>query len=685
MTEATAAPTADNPFSSPSPLPFEAPAFDRIEEGHYRPAFEAGMAQHRDEVRRIAGAAEAPTFANTVEAMERAGQVLERTARVFFNLTGSTTTDGLQQIQAEFAPKLAAHSDSVWLDPALFARVEAVFDARADLDPEERRLTERYHLSFVRHGARLDDAQKQRVREINERCSELTTRFQECLLKETQALAVLVDSEAELAGLSAGDVSAAADAATAAGHDGKHLLTIELPTSQGILSSLACRETRQRVYEAATARCARGNEHDTRQIARELCALRAERAALLGYDTHAHYVLADETAGTPDAVRAMMASMTGAIVAKAQAEADELQRHLDEHLPGTELQPWDWAWAAERVRQDKYDLDEAEVKQYFEFERVLVDGLFFMAARLYGVTMHERRDLPVYHDDVRVFEVRDENGAAIALFYADYFARASKRGGAWMSSFVDQSELHDQRPVVVNVMNIKKPSDGPTLLSFDEVTTMFHEFGHGVHGMLSRVRFPMLSGTSVPRDFVEFPSQFHEDFAFEPEVLARCARHHATGAPMPDALVEATRRARKFGQGFAALEYIAAAWLDLAWHSRGPGEAVDDVDAFEQRALAAAGVHDARVPPRYKTPYFAHIWAGGYSSGYYAYLWSEALAADAFAACAADGGMTRENGRRFQEAVLRRGFTQEPMEQFRAFRGRELDTGAVLRRRGLTD
>ena len=684
MTDATAPVTADNPFSSPSSLPFEAPAFDRIEESHYRPAFDAGMTQHREEIRRIADSAEAPTFANTIEAMERVGQVLERTARVFFNLTGSTTTDGLQQIQAEIAPKLAAHSDSIWLDPALFARVEAVFATRDVLAPEERRLTERYHLSFVRHGARLDDAQKQRVRQVNERCSELTTRFQECLLKETQALAVLVESEAELAGLGAGDVSAAADAAAAAGHEGKHLLTIELPTSQGILSSLDDRETRRRVFEAATSRCSRGNEHDTGEIARELCALRAERAALLGYETHAHYVLADETAGTPDAVRDMMGSMTAAIVEKAQAEADELQRYLDEHLPGTKLEPWDWAWAAERVRQAKYDLDEGEVKQYFEFERVLQDGLFLMAERLYGVTMHERRDLPVYHDDVRVFEVRDEGGAPIALFYADYFARPSKRGGAWMSSFVDQSQLHDQRPVVVNVMNIKKPSDGPTLLSFDEVTTMFHEFGHGVHGMLSQVRFPMLSGTSVPRDFVEFPSQFHEDFAFEPEVLARCAKHHATGASMPDALVEATRRARKFGQGFAALEYIAAAWLDLAWHSRAPGAGVDDVDAFERSALQAAGVYDPRVPPRYKTTYFAHIWAGGYSSGYYAYLWSEALAADAFAACAADGGMTRENGRRFCEAVLQRGFTQEPMEQFRAFRGRELDTQAVLERRGLT-
>ena len=683
MTDATAAWTSDNPFSSPSPLAYGAPAFDRIREEHFLPAFIAGMEQHLREVHAIRDDPAAATFENTVEAMERVGQVLQRTRRVFFNLTGSTTTDGLQKVQAEIAPKLAAHSDAIWLDGALFDRVQQVFDARDRLQPEERRLTERYHLSFVRHGARLDDGQQRRIREINERCSELTTRFQECLLEETRALGVVVDDRAALAGLSEGDVSAAADAAAAAGHDGKYLLTIELPTSQGVLSSLADRDTRRRVFEAAVSRCDRGNDHDTKALAIELSALRAERAALLGYETHGHYVLADETAGSPDAVREMMESMTGAIVAKAEAEADELQRHLDEHLPGAALEPWDWAWAAEQVRRARYDLDEGEVKQYFEFERVLVDGMFFMAEQLYGVTMRERSDLPAYHEDVRVFEMFDESGNSVALFYADYYARPSKRGGAWMSSFVDQSTLHGHKPVVVNVMNIKKPSQGPTLLSFDEVTTMFHEFGHGVHGMFSQVRFPMLSGTSVPRDYVEFPSQFHEDFAFEPAVLDRCAKHCETGAAIHVELLQKVKRARTFGQGFAALEYIAAAWLDLAWHSLPNGASVDDVAAFEQRALRDAGVALPLVPPRYKTTYFAHIWPGGYAAGYYAYLWSEALAADGFAACMADGGMTRQNGQRFRDAVLSRGLTQEPMEQFRAFRGQALDTQAVLERRGL--
>ncbi|MEC9046728.1 MAG: M3 family metallopeptidase, partial [Planctomycetota bacterium] len=421
MTDEKADWAADNPFASPSPLPYQAPPFDRIREEHFLPAFKAGMAQHLDEVRAIRDGDAPATFENTIEAMERVGLVLERTSRVFFNLTGSTTTDALQAIQAEVAPKLAAHQDAILLDDALFARVQQVYDARDALPPEERRLTERYHLKFVRHGALLDAPRQRRVREINERCSMLTTRFEECLLKETQALAVVVDDRAALAGLSDGDVSAAADAAAAAGHEGKYLLTIELPTSQGILSSLDDRDTRRRVFEAAVARCDRDNEHDTKAIARELAALRAEHAALLGYETHGHYVLADETAGTPGAVRAMLDSMTGAVVAKVAAEADDLQQHLDLHLPGAALEPWDWAWTAEQLRRARYDLDEGEVKQFFEFERVLVDGVFFMAEQLYGVTMRERDDIPVYHEDVRVFEMFEESGETVGLFYADYY------------------------------------------------------------------------------------------------------------------------------------------------------------------------------------------------------------------------------------------------------------------------
>jgi peptidyl-dipeptidase Dcp len=683
MSNATAATLADNPFSSPSTLPLQAPAFDRIREEHYVPAFEVGMEQHLAEVLAIAAQTEAPTFANTLEALERVGELLDRVAHVFFNLTGSNVTDGLQKIQAEISPKLAAHRDAIWLNRELFARVQAVHADRFALSPEQQQLTERYHVAFVRAGALLDDAKQQRIRKLNEQASQLTPKFQERLLADTKALAVLVETKAELAGLSDGDISAAADAANEAGHAGKFLITLQLPSSQGILSSLNHRETRKRVFEASIGRCNQDNDNDTKALILELCAIRCERAQLLGYETHAHYVLDDETAGTPDAVRAMMGSMTGAIVEKAKQEAHELQQHLDKTAAGAKLEAWDWAWAAEQVRKDRYDLDEATVKPFFEFERVLTDGLFFMANQLYGITMKERTDLPVYHETVRTFDVFDENGEQVALFYADYYARPSKRGGAWMSSFADQSELLQTKPVVVNVMNIKKPSEGPTLLSFDEVTTMFHEFGHGVHGMLSKVHYPMLAGTSVPRDFVEFPSQFHEDFAFEPAVLARCAKHYQTGEVMPAELTDKIQRARKFGQGFASLEYIAAAWLDLAWHSLPQGTEVRDVEAFEQAALAAADVALPLAPPRYRSTYFAHIWAGGYSAGYYAYLWSEALAADGFAGCMENGGMTRENGQRFRDTVLSRGLTQQPMNMFEAFRGRALDTQAVLKRRGL--
>ena len=683
MSNATAELKSDNPFSSPSTLPLQAPAFDQVREEHYVPAFEVGMEQNLAEIEAIASQSEAPTFANTIEAMEKTGAVLERVAYVFFNLTGSTVTDGLQKIQAEIAPKLAAHRDAIWLNRELFARVQAVHADRYGLDPEQQQLTERYHVSFVRAGALLDNDKQQRIRELNEQASKLTPKFQERLLADTKALAVVVETKAELDGLSDSDISAAADAAKEAGHDGKFLITLQLPTSQGILSSLNNRETRKRVFDASSARCSQGNDNDTKEIVLELCALRAERAELLGYETHAHYVLDDETSGTPAAVREMMGSMTGTIVEKTKAEAAELQSHLDKVAPGTKLEAWDWAWAAEGVRKARYDLDEAEVKQFFEFERVLHDGLFFMANQLYGITMKERTDLPVYHKTVRVFDVFDEGGEQIALFYADYYARPSKRGGAWMSSFVSQSELLGTKPVVVNVMNLKKPSEGPTLLSFDEVTTMFHEFGHGVHGMFSKVQYPMLAGTSVPRDFVEYPSQFHEDFAFDPKVLERCAKHFKTGAAMPTDLNDKIKRARKFGQGFSSLEYIAAAWLDLAWHSLPNGTKVTDVGAFEQQALEAAGVAYSLAPPRYRSTYFAHIWPGGYSSGYYAYLWSEALAADGFAYCMENGGMTRENGQRFRDTVLSRGLTQQPMDMFAAFRGRALDTQAVLQRRGL--
>lgn len=680
-----AASKADNPFFAPSPLAYQTPPFDRIRDEHFLPAFESGMQQHLAEVRRIADQEEPPTFANTIEALEQCGALLSRTSRVFFNLIGTDKNPARQEIQTKVAPLLAAHQDAIYLDAALFRRILAIHNGRADLaDDEQVRLVERYHTNFVRNGALLDESAQQRLRAINEQQSKLVTQFQDRLLADTNALAVLVDSRDALRGLDDSGISAAADAAKAAGHDGKFLLTLQLPSSQGVLSSLQDRTTRQRVFEASLQRCNRGNEHDTQDLVLQLAALRAERAHLLGFADHAAYVLADQMAGTPAAVNQMLASMAPAIVAKTNAEAAELQAWLDQAEPGTKLAPWDWAYVAEQVRKQRYAFDEAEVKQYFELESVLQNGLFFMAKQLYGITLRERKDLPVYHPDVRAFEVFDGDGSTIGLFYADYYARPSKRGGAWMSEFVDQSVLLEQKPVVVNVMNIGKPGQGqPTLVSFDEVTTLFHEFGHGVHGLFSKVRYPMISGTNVPRDFVEFPSQFHEDFAFDPAVLGRCAKHWQTGAPMPTGLIEKIRRARTFGQGFASLEYIAAALLDMAWHTLPAGTEVKDVAAFEREALQKAGVAHALVPPRYRTTYFSHVWPGGYSAGYYAYLWSEALAADAFAAVMERGGMTADNGRQFRDAVLSRGLTREPMAMFATFRGRPLDTGALLKRRGL--
>lgn len=681
-TEATVL-APDSPFFAPSPLPLEAPPFDRIRDEHFLPALRAGMQQHLAQVRAIAAQSAPATFGNTIEALERSGALLARVAKVFFNLTASHTNPALQKVQAEVAPLLAAHEDTIHLDADLFARIQAVHAARDRLpDAEQRRLVERYHAEFVRSGAQLDAARQQTLRAYNTELSQLTTKFQEQLLADTNASAVLVDDVAELAGL---DPSAISAAATAAGHPGQYRLGLELPTSQGVLASLQVRRTRERVFLASCARGSRGDAHDTRELVRRIARLRADRAALLGFPNHAAYVLSDQMAGSAEAVQEMLGSMTAAIVGKAQAEAAELQAHLDATPGAPRLAAWDWAFVAEQVGKARFDFDESSVRQFFELESVLQQGLFFVANELYGITLRERRDLPVYHPDVRVFDVLEASGAQLGLFYADFFARPSKRGGAWMDGLVDQSHLLGKQPVVLNVLNLQKPGPGqPVLLSFDEVKTLFHEFGHAVHGLFSDVHYPLLSGTSVPRDFVEFPSQFHEDFAFDPRVLQRYARHHATGEPLAPEVIERIRRARTFGQGFASLEYLAAAVLDMAWHTLPPGTDVADVDAFEAAALQRAGVASELVPPRYRSAYFAHIWPGGYSAGYYAYLWAEALAADGFAAVMERGGLRRENGQRFRETVLSRGFASEPMAMFRAFRGRELDTAALLQRRGLT-
>lgn len=677
----------ENPFFTASTLPLLAPQFDLIKDAHFLPAFERGMSEQGAEIRAIADNSEAPSFENTIVAMERSGAVLFRVSKVFFNLTESTTNDTIQAVQSDVAPKLAQHTDSIYLDAPLFARVQTIYENRETLglDAESQRLLDRYYSRFVRSGAQLGEEDKAKLRLLNEEQSTLTTRFQENLLKDTNGSAVLVDSPEELAGLSESAISAAAKAAEDLGHAGKYALTLQLPSSQGVMSSLENRNVRRRVFEASINRGNNDNDFDNKAIVSRLAQLRAERALLMGYNNHAAYVLADQMAGTPEAVDKMLGELAPQIRVNAELEAADMQDLIDQQGLDLQLEPWDWAYYAEKLRKARYDLDESEIRPYFELERVLTDGLFFAMKEIYGISFVERDDLPVYHSDVRVFEVRDEDGSMVGLLYADYFARTSKRGGAWMDSFVDQADILDTKAVVLNVLNIAKPEQGqPALLSYDEVSTLFHEFGHAAHGLFSKVKYPLLSGTNVPRDFVEFPSQFLEDFSLDEKVLANYAKHYETGEAMPSDLVQKIIAARSYGQGFASLEYIAAAMLDMRWHELALADAdQSDVIAYEQSALEADGVQYGLVPPRYRSTYFAHIWQGGYSAGYYAYLWSEVLAADAFQAFYENGGMTRENGQRFRDAVLSKGLTKEPMQLYIDFRGHEPGIEALLVRRGL--
>jgi peptidyl-dipeptidase Dcp len=677
-----------NPFAGPSMLPFGLPPFDRIRAEHFRPAFDAGMARHRAEVTAIATSPEPPSFENTVEALERAGDLLERVSAVFFNLTSSHTNDELNAIEAELAPRLAAHRDAVLLDPALFSRLDAVHAAREELGltGEERRLIERYHQDVVRAGAALTPAQRTRLKEINAELSALTTDFRVRLVADTNAAALHLLRREELDGLPGDAVAASREAATGRGLDG-YLITLVLPTGQPALASLHRRDVRERLYSASVTRGLRGNEHDTRAVLTRIAGLRAEAARLLGFTDHAAYVAADQTAGTSQAVSEMLAGLVGPAVANARAEAAELEALLVADGEQAPLQPWDWAFYAERVRQERYDVDAAALRPWFELDRVVRDGVLHAAHELYGLTFTRRTDLPVYHPDVQLFEVSDPGGAPLGLVLADWFARDSKRGGAWMNSFAEQSHLLGTRPVIVINLNVPRPPDGePALLTLDEVDTAFHEFGHVLHGLLSDVRYRRLSGTSVPRDFVEFPSQVNEMWARWPGVLARYARHHVTGEPLPAGMAERLIAAQTYGQGFATTEYLAAALLDLEWHRRTPDDgpvAPEDVEAFEAAALARHGAGFDLVPPRYRSTYFAHIFAGGYSAGYYGYLWSEVMDADTVEWFRAQGGLTREAGATFARELLSRGGAVDPMAAFEAVVGRPPRLEPLLRRRGL--
>ena len=683
----TSDPMTDNPLLKESSLPYYFPPFDRIQDEHYAPAFEAGMAGDLKEIEAIAQNSAEPTFENTIVAMERAGETLSRVRRIFFNLNGTITNPDMQAVEKEMAPKLSAHSDAILLNPALFKRIQSLHDRKEELglDAESKRLLERYYIDFVRAGAKLSESEKERLKAINSELATLRTTFSQNVLKEVNASSIVVDLKEELDGLSENAIAAAASAAKEAGHEGKYLIRLMNTSGQPPLSQLKNRALRERIHRASLQRNLKG-EFDNRPVVARTIQLRAERAALLGYPNHAAYELEEQTAKDIAAVNKILSQLAPAAVANAQAEAEELQRIIAQENGGFKLEPWDWAYYTEKLRQERFDFDESQIKPYFEMNRVLKDGIFYAATKLYGITFKEREDLPLYHPDTQVFEIFNPDGSPLALFIVDWYARSSKRGGAWMNSYVAQSELLARQPVIANHLNIPKPPEGePTLLTWDEVTTAFHEFGHALHGMFSDVKYPRFSGTSVPRDFVEFPSQVNEMWADWPEILANYAKHHETGEPLPKELLEKVLASSKFNQGFATTEYLAAALLDQAWHQIKASEVPDPeaVVDFEKKALAKAGVDFAPVPPRYRTTYFSHIFASGYSAGYYSYIWSEVLDADTVEWFKENGGLKRENGERFRKMLLSRGGSIEAMDMFRNFRGRDPEIKPLLERRGL--
>jgi peptidyl-dipeptidase Dcp len=677
-----------NPLLSESTLPFHYPRFDLVKSGDFAPAFEQGMAESLQENEAIAQNPEKPTFDNTIVAMEKAGETLNRVSRFFYNLSSCNTNPELQAVQRVMSKKLAAHSDAILLNPVLFARVQAVYDQRDSLglDAESKRLLWRYYKDFVRAGAKLPEADKTRLKALNGEIASLQTNFTQNVLKETNASAVVVDTREELAGLSEAQITAAAAAAKADGKEGKFELRLVNTSGQPPLASLTSRAVREKLMEASLARGSRGGEFDNRQVVASIARLRAERAALLGYPNHAAYVVDEQTAGTVDAVNKLLAQLAPPAVANARREAADMQAIVDEEKGGFQIASWDWDFYSEKVRAARYSFDESQLKPYFELNHVLLDGVFFAAGRLYGLTFKERHDLPVYEPTVRVFDVFDADGSQLAIFIADYYARPAKNGGAWMNAYVQQSGLRGDKAVVANHLNIPQPPAGePTLLTYDEVKTMFHEFGHALHGMFSHVRYPRFAGTQVPRDFVEYPSQVNEMWAVWPEVVKNYAKHYKTGEPLPQPLLDKMLATLKFNQGYTTTEYLAATLLDQAWHQI-PADAVpgaDGVLAFEAAALKKYGVDFAPVPPRYRTTYFSHTFSGGYSAGYYSYIWAEVLDADSVEWIKQHGGLTRANGDHFRSTLLSRGGSDDAMTLFRNFTGGEPYLDPLLKRRGL--
>jgi len=675
--------TTTNPFAQRSDLEFELPPFSQIRDVDYLPAFYEGCEQQLAEVKAILDAPGAATFENTIVALEKSGQMLMRTLLVFFNKSSSDTSDALDAIEEEMAPKLAAHQDAINLNPVLFARIKNLYDNRESigLNSEDAWLLERYYKDLIHAGAHLTEAERDRLKQLNEELSILETQFSKNVLADTNDLAVLVETIEELDGLSENEIASAASAANDRGHAGKWLIGMVNFSGNPVLDSLTNRELRQKIMQQSLLKANRANNNDNKPVLLQVVQLRAERAKLFGKNTHAEHVIAVQTAEHPDNVHAMLRKIAPAAVRNAKAEAEDLKKSA-----GTDIQSWDWGFYTEQVRLEKYNIDTSKMRPYFELESVLANGIFFAANKLFGITFKERPDLVTYHPEARAFEVSNEDGSKLGLFIGDFYTRDSKRGGAWMNNLVDQNFLFNQLPVVVNNLNIPKPPAGkPTLLTYDETTTLFHEFGHALHGLLSQVKYPRVSGTSVQRDFVEFPSQVNEMWILWPEVVENYARHHETGEKLPQEWIDNLKAASTFNEGHATTSYLAAAILDLAWHSLNTQEAakVTDVEAFEAQAIKDYGLEFAPVPTRYRSTYFSHIFAGGYSAGYYGYIWSEVLDADTVDWFKENGGLTRKNGEHFRNTLLGRGGSIDSMQMFRNFRGRDSKIEPLLKRRGL--
>ncbi|MGI2151201.1 M3 family metallopeptidase [Shewanella baltica] len=679
-TQTAAKAEATNVLLSKSPLQDQAPQFNLIHTADYAPAFEQGIKAHDAEIAAIVNNKQAASFDNTILAMETSGELLTRVSRTFFNLAGLISDDDFQKTEADLAPKLSAHRDNIYLDPTLFARVEAVYQQKSSLNAEDQRLVEYYYEQFVRAGAKLSAEDKAKMRDFNAELATLATDFSQNSLKSFKDDVIVVTDKTQLAGLSDSEIATLAAAAKAAGKEG-YLITLVNTTRQPVLSSLSNRELRQKVWETSAHRAVATNG----PLIVKMAQIRAKKANLLGFDTWASYAVADQMAKTPAAVYEILDDLAPKALARAKVEAADIQAEIKKAGGDFELQPWDWAYYADKVRKEKYDLDESSIKPYFEFNTVLQDGLFFAMHKLYGISLKPRTDLPVWNPDVLAFEVFDKDNSSIGLFYLDPYAREGKGGGAWMDEFVTQSGLLGTKPVVYNALNIPKPADGPTLMTFDEVTTMFHEMGHAVHGLFSQVKYPSVAGTSTARDFVEFPSQVNEDWNIDPAVIANYAKHYKTGEPIPKALLDKILASNKFGQGFDTVEYLSAALLDMEWHSISADTQISDVEKFEHQVLAKHGLDFAPIPPRYKSSYFSHAFSGGYSAGYYAYLWTEVFAADAFAYMGEHGGLKADNGDKFRKEVLSKGNSEDLMQDYIHFTGKKPTTDALLKRRGLVD